>query len=70
MDELLSDRALSGACERILEWMAGKRPEGGECPVLLSDMKREMGQRFREQAFDDLVRRGVIRPLDDGGHPQ
>lgn len=47
--------------ERILEWMAGKMPDGGECPVLLSDMQREMGPRFNQDAFDGLVRDGVIR---------
>jgi hypothetical protein len=48
--------------ERILQWMDDKRPRGGECPVLLSDMKRELGPRFSQEAFDNLVRKGVIVP--------
>lgn len=46
--------------ERILEWMAGKIGDSINRPVLLSDMQREMGQRFNHDAFDGLVRDGVI----------
>lgn len=46
--------------ERILEWMNGKRPVGGSRPVLLSEMQRELKQHFSPDAFDGLVRDGVI----------
>jgi hypothetical protein len=45
---------------RILEWMDSRRPKGGACPVLLSDMRRELGDEFSDEAFEALRRDGVI----------
>ena len=47
---------------RILDWMDSQRkPEDlAPPPVLLSDMQRELGDRFDTEAFEGLRKDGVI----------
>ena len=49
--------------QRILDWMRVKREAKGHQPVLFSEVQAELGLDFGDEAFDGLIRDGVIEAV-------